>query len=123
MIKKLIPIDPETGRYTQVDTKRLMRETRALLNFIDVHIKPENDEFKILKYVRPMCEAVLSGKTKLPFPYSELPLKYYIREGMLPRDLSEVYSEFAVTVSGSPRTFSERINIDGILHKYADFEE
>lgn len=123
MIRKLIPINLETGSYLQVDAKRLMRETHALLNFIDKNIKPETDEFQILKYVRPLCVSVLSGNLDLPLPSSELPLKYYIREGMLPSDFEDVYSSFALTVSGSPRMVSERVSVEGVLCKYADFEE
>lgn len=123
MIKKLIPIDPKTERYAQVDMKRLMHETHALLDFIDANIKPAADEFQILKYVRPLCVAVLAGTLKLPISSSELPLKYYIREGMLESDFENVYSSFALTLSGTPRIFSETIYIDGVPHEYADFEE
>ena len=123
MIKKLVPIDSETGRYLQVDMNRLMRETRDLLDFIDTHITPENDEFQVLKYVKPLCEAVLVGSLKLPFDYYDLPLSYYNREGMLPRDFSSLYNNFRLTVSGSPRFFSERVNVGGVLYKHAEFEE
>jgi hypothetical protein len=121
MTRKLIPIDPETGLYLLVDVKRLIRETHELLNFIDGNIKPENDKFQILKYVRPLCISVLRGEVQLPL--SDLPLGYYTREGMLPIDFQNVYSSFKLTASGTPRVFSERITIDGVQYKYADFED
>jgi hypothetical protein len=123
MTRKLIPIDPETGRYARVDMKRLERETHELLCFIEANITPENDEFQILKYVRPLCIEVLTDKVKLPLDSSELPLKYYIREGMLPRDFQHIYSCFAVTITGLSTEISERITIDGVQYKYADFED
>jgi hypothetical protein len=123
MSKKLIPIDIETGRYLQVDVKRLMRVTRTLLNFIDTNIKPENDQFQILKYVRPLCISTLTGTIQLPYPFSELPLKHYSREGMLPNDFDILYADFKITISGSPTFFSERVNVIGTICKYADFED
>jgi hypothetical protein len=125
MSKKLIPIDAETGRYLQVDVKRLIRETHELINFIDANIKPHNDKFEIIKYVRPLCLSVLTGSLKLPLDSSELPLKYYTREGMLPNDFDIVYSSFALTISGIPRTMSapETIYVNGNPYEYVEFED
>jgi hypothetical protein len=125
MIRRLIKLDPATGNYAEVDAPRLKREALALLDYINIHIDPKSDEHSILKWVVPLCEAVLNDTLKLPVPYSDLPLKYAIREGQLPNDFEVLYSDFAATLSGSrfSRDSQEKIFIDGLAYAYVDFEE
>ena len=123
MTKRLVPIDPVTGDYTEVDRKRLERETRALLDHIRSHVDPKNDEFGIYKYVVPLCESALNGTAKLPVKFSDLPLQYASKEGLLPRDFDALYSSFAITISGTARELFDTVTINEIPHTYANFED
>ncbi len=119
----LVKLDPETYHYTQVDVVRLKREAKALLDFIYTHIDPAHDEHGIWKWVVPLCEGVLQNKVELPIPVEDRPLKYQTREGLLPRDLEELYAPFSLTITGSPRNLTQKILINGELYTYVDFEE
>lgn len=119
----LVKLDPNTYRYTQVDVVRLKREAKALLDFIHTHIDPAHDEQGIWKWVVPLCEGVLQNRIKLPIPVEDRPLKYQIREGLLPRDFEELYAPFLLTITGSPRSRTQEIVINGELYTYVDFEE
>jgi len=121
-MQHLIKLDPITRRYAQVDVVRLKRETGTLLDFIYTNIDPVHDEHEIWKWVVPLCERVLQDNLELPIPIQDRPLKYQIREGLLPRDFEEIYAPFLLTITGSPRSETPEILIDGELYTYADFE-
>ncbi|NHZ36090.1 hypothetical protein [Massilia rubra] len=121
--KRLVRLVGNTGFYAEVDVVKLRRIAKNLLSYIQTNIDPNNDEYGILKWVVPMCKAVLDGSIQLPVPYVDLPLSYPMREGLLPLDFQEIFSEFRVTASGMALTMSEKIVIDGVPHMYADFEE
>ncbi len=123
MIRKLVKLDPATGDYSEVDEVRLKRETHILLNYIRTHIDPKNDEHGIWKWVVPLCQGILDGTLILPVPFSTLPLKYAVREGLLPDDFFNLYAEFGLTISGTAREILDKVEIDGNTYMYADFEE
>ena len=124
MIRRLVKLDPATGNYTEVDKVRLKREALALLDYIKTHTDPNSDEHGIWKWVVPLCEAVLNNTLTLPVPYSDLPLKYAIREGLLPNDFEVLYADFAATLSGLRFTSCslDTVFIDGVAHAHVDFE-
>lgn len=121
--RKLVRVDEQTGDYAEVDTVRLKRETRELVNFIKVNIDPHNDPYGIWTSLVPLCRAVLAGTVSLPFPYFNLPLRYEIREGLVDVNFDGRFSEFALTISGTAREILDEVVIDGIRYMYADFEE
>lgn len=123
MIRKLVKLDSVTGNYAEVDKTRLKREARNLLDFIHKNIDPKMDDYKIWNLVAPLCQGVLDETLKLPVPYSDLPLKYEVREGLLPEDFYRLYAEFKLTISGIAREILENVEVDGVAYTYADFEE
>jgi hypothetical protein len=123
MIRRLIKLDPATGDYSEIDEARLKRETRLLLEYIKKHIDPKTDEHGIWKWVVPLCQGVVDGTLILPMPFFTLPLKYAVREGLLPDDFFNLYAEFSLTISGTAREMLDNVNIDGNTYMYADFED
>lgn len=121
-MQQLIKLDPKTHRYTQVDVIRLKREAKTLLDFIYTNINPANDEHGILKWVVPLCEKVLQDKVELPISIQDRPLKYQVREGLLPRDFEELYAPFLITITGSPRNEVKELQINGEHYTYVNFE-
>lgn len=121
--RKLVRVDERTGDYAEVDTVRLKRETRELMNFIQVNIGPHNDPYGIWTSLVPLCRAVLAETVSLPFPFFSLPLRYESREGFLDANFDELFSEFTLTISGAAREILDEVVIDGIRYMYADFEE
>lgn len=122
MIRKLVKINPLTGDYAEVDKVRLKRETKDLLNYIKKHVDPNADEHEIWKWVVPLCESVLNETVDLPIKFSELPLQHAIQEGLLPKAFSELYSSFAITISGMAREILDNVDVNGVTYTYADFE-
>lgn len=121
--RKLVKVDEETGDYAEVDTVRLKRETRELMNFIQANIDPNKDPHRIWTSLVPLCRAVLAQTISLPVPFFELPLRYESREGLLDADFDELFSGFALTISGTAREILDEVVIDGVRYMYADFEE
>ncbi|NHZ81507.1 hypothetical protein F2P44_19820 [Massilia sp. CCM 8695] len=121
--RRLVKLLKDTYFYAEVDEQRLRRETMVLLDYMRNHIDPNNDEHEVWKWVMPLCERVLAGTVNLPVPFSELPLKYAVRERLLTPEFEKVLAEFSLTISGSPREVYEEIVIDGVRHAYVEFEE
>ncbi|NHZ40647.1 hypothetical protein [Massilia aquatica] len=121
--RRLVRMGAEAGFYAEVDTVRLERLAREVLDYIQTHINPDNDEYEIGLWVAPMCKRVLDGTIRLPVPHLDLPLSYPVREGLLPLDFQELFSEFRITACGMALEISEEIVVDGVSYMVADFEE
>jgi hypothetical protein len=121
-MKRLIKLDPVSKRYEEIDEVRLKRLTYILLDFIEKNISLDDDKYGIRKYVIPLCEGFLNNTIKVPIPYSDLPLKYAIREGELSWEFEEIYAPFANTITGTSTKIIEDVIIDGVLYTYVDFE-
>lgn len=122
-MKKLVKIDPITKRYTEIDTIRLKRETEALSNYIKNNTTPADDPYGIWKWVMPLCSGVLNETLVVPISYSDLPLKYPIREGLLSEDFEDFYAPFSITITGGSRKPHELVEINGELFTHVDFED
>jgi hypothetical protein len=123
MARKLVRWNPATGRYAEVDKVRLTREAQTLLDFIKANIDPAADKFGIWKTVVPLLKGVLNYTIKTPIPFSDLPLRYEVHEGLLPRDFDRLYAEFQLTISGIAREMSGNVDVNGVPHTYVDFED
>lgn len=121
--RKLVRVDEKTGDYAEVDTVRLKRETRELMNFIQKNVDQNNDPHGIWTSLVPLCRAVLAETVLLPFPFFNLPLRYESREGLLDAKFDDLFSAFALTISGTAREILDEVVIDGVRYMYADFEE
>ena len=122
-MKKLVKLDPLSKRYTQVDPKKLRRTTNELLAFIKANISPVSDPHGIWTWVVPLCEGILNGTVSAPIPYSELPLKYQLREGQLSEAFEDVYTPFANCVTGTPLEDGPEIVVNGDIYMHAIFED
>jgi hypothetical protein len=120
--RKLVKVDEQTGDYAEVDSVRLKREARELVDYIEAHVDPRKDPYGIWPRLVPLCRAVLADTVPLPIPFSSLPLRYERREGLLDAGLDERLSGFALTISGTAREILEEVTIDGARYMYADFE-
>ena len=121
--RRLVRVDEQTGDYAEVDTVRLQRETRELMDYILANIDPNKDQYGIWTSLVPLCRAVLAETMSLPVSFFELPLRYASREGLLDAGFDELFCEFALTVSGTAREVLDEVVIDGVRYMYADFEE
>lgn len=121
-MKRLVKLDPISKRLTEVDRVKLERVAQELLDFIQNNILPNNDPFDIWKWVVPLCEGVLNNTLILPLPYDQLPLKYPMREGLLPDAFEKIYAPFSNTITGTPIVKTEKIEINGALYAEVDFE-
>jgi hypothetical protein len=122
-MKRLVKLNPISKRFIEVDRVKLERVARDLLDFIQNNISPNNDPFDIWKWVVPLCEGVLNNTLKLPLPYDQLPLKYPMREGLLPDALEKIYAPFSNTITGTPIVKTEKIESNGALYVEVDFED
>ncbi|MBZ2210088.1 hypothetical protein [Massilia soli] len=122
MKRRLVRVCPLTGDYAEVDGVRLKREAQELLNYVRQHIDANNDDLEIWKWIGPICDAVLNDSIAVPVKFSELPLQYASREGLLPKKFCELYSAFSLTISGTAREILGNVDVDGVLYTYADFE-
>lgn len=123
MISKLVKLNSETGDFTEVDTIRLRREALILKQFLETELDRSVDQYQIYKQVMPLVEAALSGQLKLPFPYSDWPLKYPSREDLLPRNFTDLYSPFKLTASGAPFEELKTQIINGEKFAMMEFEQ
>lgn len=121
--RRLVRVDEQTGDYAEVDTVRLKRETRELMDYIHAHVDPNKDQHDIWTSVVPLCRAVLADTMSLPIPFFELPLRYESREGLLDAAFDELFCGFVLTISGTAREILDEVVIDGVRYMYADFEE
>lgn len=121
--RRLVKLNPQTGDYAEIDSVRLKREAKALLDYVGTNISRTDDPLRIWQFAVPLCEGVLDEILSLPIKFEVLPLKRAKREGLLPKQLSELYSSFSLTISGTAREISENIEIGGEVYTYADFED
>ena len=122
-MKNLVKIHPVTQRYLVIDKKRAKREAINLLQYIKNNIDPVNDEHKVWEYVVPLCEKVLHDQIDLPIPVEDRPLKYQVREGLLSPEFEEIYAQFALTITGTPREVTKDVYLNGETYTYVDFED
>jgi hypothetical protein len=119
---KLVRVDKTTGKYLDIDTVRLIREARTLLDFIQKNVDPLADEFHIWTTVVPLCEGVINKTAALPIPYQNLPLRYEIREGLLPDAFYSLYASVSLTISGIGLEAPDIFDVNGVAYTYANFE-
>lgn len=121
-MKKLVKLDPISKRYTVVDEKKLHRVTTELLRFIKKEIPPNSDPHNIWKWVVPLCEEILNNTISAPIPYTDLPLKYQLKEGVLSEEFEDLYAPFANCVTGTRTVNTPEVEINGDIYVYVDFE-
>lgn len=120
-MKKLVPLDENTGYFLEVNQKRLMREAAELKNYIvyKTLLKVGQEEINILI---DLCNKAVSGNITTPLDRSEIPLRYQRREGVLPDDFDELLSRFSLTATGTPTEDYKKTWVGGQLFAEVDFE-
>ncbi len=121
MHKKLVMLDPESRRFTEIDQVKLKRVAAILYDWL-LEIDPNNDPFKFLTRDLPLVKAALDGTLKLPYKEIE-PHILEFREGLLPLDYIEISSPFYNTIRGQHMVPPEIVECDGKSFALMNFED
>lgn len=122
-MKTLVKINPASGRFIEIDTIRLAREAKLLLDYIKLNINDKNDIHEIRRLVIPLCEKALRGEIKVAMPIDDIPLQYQIKERLLSEDFVDLFADFYITATGTPEDEINPIDINGDKFTYLEFEE
>ena len=121
-MRRLVELDPVTFYTKEVDKVRLAREGRALKEYI-LSIPAAADKFDYRGRVLPIVEAALNDTLKLPLHASDEPLKYELREVLLPEDFEELFARFFNTAIGARAEVENPVTRDNKLFAWMDFED
>lgn len=122
-MKKLVRIDPASGRYIDIDPKKLSRDAKRLETFVRNNIDPTNDTLGVYAELLPLCKKVVDQQRNTSIPLEELPLRYPFREGLLPRGLDALYAEFSATITGTPLDVIHIVEVNGVPCAEVEFED
>ncbi len=122
-MKRLIKLAPDTKCYSEIDPIKLRRVCLNLLDFINAQVPKDKDSLGLWKKVVPLCDNAAKNLLKSPINFSDLPLSYELREGLLPDNFERIYAIFALTITGTPDGKLEVIDIEGELYAHVDFED
>jgi hypothetical protein len=124
MKKKLVKLNlAEGGRFSEVDPIRVRRKALLVKSYLESEFDRKADQHEVYEKVMPLVLAALDGTLKMPYPFSDWPLKYESREGLLPRDFERVIAGFEVAASGSHLEEPKVEIVAGEEYAYIDFEE
>jgi hypothetical protein len=121
-MRRLVQLDPETLRFTEVDRKRLRREGQALRAYLN-GLTSENDRLGLRAQVGQLVDAVLRGARTLPLDLREVPFGRESTEGLLSREFEDLYAAFFVTALGSHREPPQIVEKEGNKWAWMDFED
>ena len=122
-MKKLVRIDPKSGRYIDIDPKKLARDAKSLEAFVRKNIDPANDSLGVYSELLPLCKQVADQRRNTAIPLEDLPLRYPFREGLMPQGLAALYSEFSATITGTPLDVIHIVDVNGVPHAEVEFED
>lgn len=120
-MRKLVELNPSTMYANEIDTIRLKREAEDLKKYI-LAISA-NDKFEIRAKVLPIVEAAINGTRRFPINTDEEPLKYEVREGLVPDDFHELYARFFNTAIGARVDLTNIQENGGKFYAWMDFLE
>lgn len=120
-MKKLVKINEKTGYYAELDFVKLGRTANALKTKL-VSLSSDQVGERERDFLLDLCNKSLAGSISAPIERSALPLRYQLREQMLPRDLDEALSSFYVAITGMPTTELELQDINGEIFAEVEFE-
>ena len=122
-MKKLVRIDPASGRFIDIDPKKLARDAKSLEAFVLNNIDPANDALGVYSHLLPLCKEVADQQRTTSIPLEELPLRYPFREGLLPPGLEVLYAEFSATITGTPVDVVHIVDVNGVPCAEVEFED
>ncbi len=119
MTKRLVELD-HNGRATELDWKKLHRNAMAVKEYLDRH--PSCPEIPNLsERAMPLVQAALDGT--LAVPNTKDPFIWEGNEGLLPGDFNKVFNKFMNIVAGLDRDYVNRIEKDGKVYAWVEFED
>ncbi|MFC6633028.1 hypothetical protein [Microbulbifer taiwanensis] len=121
-MKKLVRIDPNTGRIIDIDQEKLKRIAKELLDYLNLDLDPQYDTHGVKAAFSSLCNDAINGKIKEAIPPDDLPLEYQRRERIFDEKLNKLLARFCVTVSGTPLEQITTQDIDGVPHAYIEVE-
>ncbi|MCA0893463.1 hypothetical protein [Microbulbifer agarilyticus] len=122
-MKKFVRIDPQSGRFLDIDPKKLARDAKSLGDFVRKNIDPANDALGIYTQLLPLCDKVAKQHQNQSIPLDELPLRYPFREGLFPTGMDALYSEFSATITGTPLDVVNIVDVNGVPCAEVEFED
>ena len=122
-MKKLVRIDPASGRYIDIDPKKLAQDAKNLEAFVLKNIDPSNDTLGVYSELLPLCRKIAVQQLNKSIPLEDLPLRYPFREGLLPEGLDALYAEFSATITGTPLDVVHLIEVDGATCAEVELED
>jgi hypothetical protein len=120
-IRKLVQLDDETWRWTEIDMVKLTRVANEFRTWL-LSVDSGNDPFRFLKQDLPLVDAALKGTMPLPYKGSE-PHKRELGEGLLPKDYTRVSAPFYNTIVGAHIKPPEIVERDGTRFAWLEFED
>ena len=124
MYKKLVKLSPENGwGFSELDPIKVKRTALKLQEYVVQNIDSLNDQYGIREQIVPLYEGAISGEISTPVNFDDLPLKYLLNEGVLPRGFEKVWSDFCIAISSTPTEMVEEIQKGDEIYGYMEFEE
>lgn len=121
-MKRLVQLDPVSKSFVEVDQKKMQRTARLLRTYL-LGLDPMRDTYRIREQVLPIVDAALDGSLKVPISPLDMPLRWELTEGLLPREYSRIAAPFFNTIMGSHRTVPQIVEKDGKLYAMMEFED
>lgn len=121
MTKRLVELD-KNGSATEVCWKRLRRQALAVKEYLDR--SPSCPEIPNLRErAMPLVQAALDGTLIVPLSIRRDPFVWEGGEGLLPSDFNHVFSRFMNIVTGADRDYVNRVEKDGKVYAWVEFED
>ncbi|MFZ5698951.1 MAG: hypothetical protein ACOY9J_09620 [Pseudomonadota bacterium] len=119
MTKRLVELD-KNGRATEVCWKRLRRRALVVKEYLDRN--PGCPEIPNLRErAMPLVNAALDGT--LIIPNLRDPFIWEGGEGLLPADFNHVFNKFMNIVAGLDCDYANRVEKDGKVYAWVEFED
>lgn len=119
MNRRLVELD-ENGRAKEADRKRLCRRAMIVKEYLDRTESPE-DIPNLRERAMEVVVAALNGALEIPEIHD--PFIWEGREGLLPREFFRVWAPFMNMVAGLDCDYANRIEKDGKLYAWVEFED
>lgn len=121
-MKKLVRIDPRSGRIIDIDQEKLRTVANELLEYLDVELDSNDDIHGVKNSFYPLCNEALSGKILESISPDLLPLEYQRRERVFTEKLNRLLARFCVTICGISLEKIEIEDVKDVSHAYINIE-
>lgn len=118
MTRRLVELD-ENGYAREVDWKRLKKRALVLKAYLD-NTPPPPEVPNLRERTMPLIVDALSGALQIP---AQSPFNWETREGLLPAEFDLFWSNFFYIACGLDRDYANRIEKDGKVYAWVEFED